>query len=152
MCIGSHGIGNEYLVKHTNSLHEINRMLELTKNPKYTNDSLKKFDPRKPLDRGLHPEYNPIGLVTLRLPGSAPSIFGRGTGWDNAVAESFFSSLKKEKIKKRIYKTREWRVQMCLITSRCLGCVQKADIVSMICILHEIMKRLSKDDYKFLAF
>jgi len=27
--------------------------------------------------------------------------------WHNAVAESFFSSLKKERIKKRIYKTRE---------------------------------------------
>ena len=27
--------------------------------------------------------------------------------WDNAVAESFFSSLKKERIKKRIYKNRE---------------------------------------------
>ena len=26
----------------------------------------------------------------------------RGNGWDNAVAESFFSSLKKERIKKRI--------------------------------------------------
>lgn len=25
--------------------------------------------------------------------------------WDNAVAESFFSSLKKERIRKRIYKT-----------------------------------------------
>ena len=31
----------------------------------------------------------------------------RGNCWDNAVAESFFSSLKKERIKKRIYKTRE---------------------------------------------
>ena len=31
----------------------------------------------------------------------------RGHCWDNAVAESFFSSLKKERIKKRIYKTRE---------------------------------------------
>ena len=30
----------------------------------------------------------------------------RGNCWDNAVAESFFSSLKKERIKKRIYKTR----------------------------------------------
>lgn len=29
------------------------------------------------------------------------------SSWDNAVAESFFSSLKKERIKKRIYKTRE---------------------------------------------
>lgn len=31
----------------------------------------------------------------------------RGTCWDNAVAESFFSSLKKERIKKRIYKNRD---------------------------------------------
>ena len=30
----------------------------------------------------------------------------RGNCWDNAVVESFFSSLKKERIKKRIYKTR----------------------------------------------
>src|SRR6266850_5863929 len=31
----------------------------------------------------------------------------RGNCWDNAVAESFFSSLKKERIKKKIYRTRE---------------------------------------------
>lgn len=31
----------------------------------------------------------------------------RGNGQDNAVAGSFFSSLKKERIRKRIYKTRE---------------------------------------------
>lgn len=31
----------------------------------------------------------------------------RGNCWDNAVAESVFSSLKKERIKKRIYTTRE---------------------------------------------
>ena len=31
---------------------------------------------------------------------------GRGNCWDNAVAESFFSSLKKERIKKRIYANR----------------------------------------------
>jgi len=30
----------------------------------------------------------------------------RGHCWDNAVAESLFSSLKKERIKKRIYRTR----------------------------------------------
>lgn len=30
----------------------------------------------------------------------------RGDRWDNAVAESFFSSLKKERIRKRLYKTR----------------------------------------------
>ena len=35
-----------------------------------------------------------------------PSMSRRGNCWDNAVAESFFSSLKKERVKKRIYKTR----------------------------------------------
>jgi putative transposase len=30
----------------------------------------------------------------------------KGNCWDNAVAESFFSSLKKELIKKQIYKNR----------------------------------------------
>jgi putative transposase len=36
-----------------------------------------------------------------------PSMSRRGNCWDNAAIESFFSSLKKERIKKRIYKTRE---------------------------------------------
>jgi putative transposase len=36
-----------------------------------------------------------------------PSMSRRGNCWDNAVAESFFSSLKKERIRKRIYKTRD---------------------------------------------
>ena len=31
----------------------------------------------------------------------------KGNCWDNAVVESFFSSLKKERIKKQIYKNRE---------------------------------------------
>jgi len=35
------------------------------------------------------------------------SMSQRGNCWDNAVAESFFSSLKKERIRKRIYKTRD---------------------------------------------
>lgn len=35
-----------------------------------------------------------------------PSMSRRGNCWDNAVAESFFASLKKERIKKRIYNTR----------------------------------------------
>jgi len=38
--------------------------------------------------------------------GLLPSMSRRGNCWDNAVAESFFSSLKKERIKKRVYKTR----------------------------------------------
>ncbi|HFD2061458.1 TPA: IS3 family transposase [Serratia marcescens] len=37
----------------------------------------------------------------------APSMSRRGNCWDNAVAELFFSSLKKERIRKRIYKTRD---------------------------------------------
>ncbi|HGU5571496.1 IS3 family transposase [Escherichia coli] len=36
-----------------------------------------------------------------------PSMSRRGNCWDNAVAESFFSSMKKERIRKRIYKTRD---------------------------------------------
>jgi len=36
-----------------------------------------------------------------------PSMSRRGNCWDNAVVESFFSSLKKERIRKRIYKTRD---------------------------------------------
>ena len=35
------------------------------------------------------------------------SMSRRGNCWDNAVAESFFSSLKKGRIKKRIYADRE---------------------------------------------
>lgn len=35
-----------------------------------------------------------------------PSMSRRGNCWDNAVAESFFSSIKKERIKKKIYKNR----------------------------------------------
>lgn len=36
-----------------------------------------------------------------------PSMSRRGNCWDNAVAESFFSSLKKERIKKHIYHDRD---------------------------------------------
>ena len=36
-----------------------------------------------------------------------PSMSRRGNCYDNAVAESFFSSLKKERIKRKIYSTRE---------------------------------------------
>jgi len=39
-----------------------------------------------------------------------PSMSRKGDCWDNAVAESFFSSLKKERIKKQIYKNRELAV------------------------------------------
>ena len=39
-----------------------------------------------------------------------PSMSRKGNCWDNAVAESFFGSLKKERIKKHIYKNRELAV------------------------------------------
>ncbi len=39
--------------------------------------------------------------------GLTPSMSRRGNCWDNAVAESFFSTLKKERIKRRVYKTRD---------------------------------------------
>jgi putative transposase len=35
----------------------------------------------------------------------------KGNCWDNAVAESFFGSLKKERIKKQIYRTRELAIE-----------------------------------------
>ncbi len=38
--------------------------------------------------------------------GLKPSMSRRGNCYDNAVAEAFFSSLKKERIRKRIYPTR----------------------------------------------
>ena len=36
-----------------------------------------------------------------------PSMSRRGNCWDNAVAESFFGSLKKERVRKKIYRTRD---------------------------------------------
>jgi putative transposase len=36
-----------------------------------------------------------------------PSMSRKGNCWDNVVAESFFSSMKKERVKKRIYPNRE---------------------------------------------
>jgi putative transposase len=36
-----------------------------------------------------------------------PSMSRKGNCWDNAVVESFFGSLKKERIKKQIYRSRE---------------------------------------------
>jgi len=43
----------------------------------------------------------------LRDHNMKPSMSRRGNCWDNAVAESFFSSLKKERIRKTIYRTRD---------------------------------------------
>ena len=52
-----------------------------------------------------------------------PSMSRKGNCWDNAVAESFCSSLKKERITKQIYKNRELaasrrgRLHRCLLQS-----------------------------------
>lgn len=46
-------------------------------------------------------------LRFLKANNLEPSMSRRGNCWDNAVVESFFSSLKKERVKKRIYKTRD---------------------------------------------
>ena len=43
----------------------------------------------------------------LKILNIEPSMSRRGNCWDNAVAESFFSNLKKEKIRRKIYKTRD---------------------------------------------
>jgi putative transposase len=39
--------------------------------------------------------------------GLVPSMSRRGNCWDNAVAESFFSSLKKERVRRKIYRTQD---------------------------------------------
>jgi putative transposase len=57
-------------------------------------------------DRGV--QYASQALqAKLAEYGMRCSMSRKGNCWDNAVAESFFSSLKKERIKKHIYKTRE---------------------------------------------
>lgn len=43
----------------------------------------------------------------------------RGNCHDNAVAESFFQLLKRERIKKKIYGTREEAAEIFLIISKC---------------------------------
>jgi putative transposase len=45
-----------------------------------------------------------------------PSMSRRGNCWDNAVAESFFSSLKKERIKKKSIRIANWRLKTSPIT------------------------------------
>jgi putative transposase len=42
-----------------------------------------------------------------RTHGIEVSMSRRGNYWDNSVAESFFSSLKKERVRNRTYRTRE---------------------------------------------
>lgn len=53
-------------------------------------------------------QYNSRSFVRLlKQLNIEPSMSRRGNCWDNAVAESFFSNLKKEKIRRRCYKDRE---------------------------------------------
>jgi putative transposase len=47
------------------------------------------------------------------------SMSRRGNCYDNAVVESFFSSLKKERIRKKIYKSRAEQEQIYSITLKC---------------------------------
>jgi transposase InsO family protein len=51
--------------------------------------------------------------------GLVPSMSRRGNCWDNAVMESFFSSLKKERIASSSTRPGTWLGPMCLTTLRC---------------------------------
>jgi putative transposase len=67
---------------------------------------------RKPRDAIIHSDQgtqygSDAWKRVCRANGLEPSMSRRGNCWDNAVAESFFSSLKKERIKKHIYKNRD---------------------------------------------
>ena len=73
---------------------------------------LKAIRERGPTDTIVHSDQgsqygSDDWLRFCRTNGLKPSMSRRGNCWDNAVAESFFSSLKKERIKKRIYNTRQ---------------------------------------------
>jgi putative transposase len=57
--------------------------------------------------RGLHQFGSDDRQRFCRTNNLEPSMSRRGNCWDNAVAESFFSSLKNERVGKRIYKTRD---------------------------------------------
>lgn len=62
----------------------------------------------------------------------------RGNCWDNTIAESFFSSLKKERIKRRIYSTREEARSDVLITLRFYNRRRR----------HSYLGQLSQADYE----
>ncbi|QYY33658.1 serine protease (plasmid) [Cupriavidus pinatubonensis] len=55
------------------------RMAEISANPGYTEKSLKRSDPRVPIDRRAHPEYDPIGIVSI--PNATKPAFNLGSGW-----------------------------------------------------------------------
>jgi putative transposase len=70
--------------------------------------AVRKRPPRKALihsDQGSQ-HGSDDWLRFCRTNSLTPSMSRRGNCWDNAVAESFFSSLRKEVIKKKIYKNR----------------------------------------------
>ena len=56
-------------------------------------------------DRGVQYACKEFAELLAAYPKVKRSMSRKGNCWDNAVAESFYSSLKKERIKKRIYKT-----------------------------------------------
>jgi putative transposase len=61
-----------------------------------------------------------------------PSMSRKGNCWDNAVAESFFSSLKKERIKKQIYKNESSRYRTLPITSTAFTMPPDATVISAV--------------------
>ena len=59
----------------------------------------------------------------------------RGNCHDNAVAESFFQRLKRERIKRKTYTTREEARQDVLITSKCFTTSNADTATQMTCLL-----------------
>ena len=60
----------------------------------------------------------------------ASSMSRRSNCWDNAVFKSFFSSLKKERIRKRIYKTGFWHGRISAITLKYSTTVPGTTVIS----------------------
>jgi putative transposase len=60
-----------------------------------------------------------MSMSFLKSHGLEGGMSRRGNCHDNAVAESFFQLLKRERIKKKIYGTRKKHAAIFLITSKC---------------------------------
>ena len=61
-----------------------------------------------------------------------PSMSRKGNCWDNAVAESFFSSLKKERTRSRSTRTARWHWPMSPTTSMRSTIVHVAIVISTV--------------------
>lgn len=81
----------------------------------------------------------------LKSHGLEGSMSSRGKCHDNTVAESFFQLLKRERIKKKIYGTREKPAAIFLITSKCFITVSVGMVLAIRCHRQNIKTSIIND-------